>query len=658
MDDKSPEAEENTIPIETPELRGVMDKPGVTEGQKAIRREEIEGRVTQYKVHASEPPEVAENISSQMIQNAAEQARQGILDSTTVESIADQLRQIPKAVAPKEQLMEPPTREQIDEVREALRAGFFKPADKAFTVVRGTVYNGIESLVLLDPDNKQEFTYTPGIKEPVFLYTVADPEPADLVSADTARDWLEKKLKPVEARGRLIDPIFESSLLATIQQKVPDTITPGLSEELEIRARARIRYHDASLKAQFYLGDFGDEFWKILHEEHKEILQTPGVRTAMQQMIAGEGGYFRLRDYTDPATGIVHNDYTNARNALITHLQTPAGGGLNAEKAKLAVLLAEETAHIFGASSYYDGIRVKNTVATYADPAGPPGTTIPWATPDRFVNVNFLQSLYPNPGLTDEDRYARFFEEHYDDIDSNTSLSAQGALYMRRIFYLPISFEKTITVNKGKAKYLRRFAYEWVNSADRFTAGGPYTARTDIIAQIDNLIAGSGDMGKLFTWSWRVSEADKSRGQFADKGSESILNAPFILPNQVTEDNSSQTLPVVMDNYKKVSVAYGHLSENEREKAMAHLLTGDLTYVNSQEARNDGFNYFRWSHKIRFDAILWAINERLIDRKMITQIQRALQISENIATLQAGQSQLGEAAGGLLSGILKGIFRR
>lgn len=482
---------------------------------------------------------------------------------------------------------------------------------------------------------------------------VPDPEVADLANSDSARQWLERQLRAYEGTIQPIDANTKSSLITTIAGKIPDNIidlatghpythiSPDgvpetLRQELDRVARARIGYHNAARAARFDAGNLYDEFADLQPEHHKEIFNTKGVKYATSLLEDNNGRFFRMRSA----------DANMERNRIQTRLSAL---GLNASEARLALELAEKTMHIFGESAYYDGIRI-NAGVVYHNAAG---AAIPVV--DNFISAEVLQALYPDPNLMLEERYARFFEDHWDDINKEDSLTGNGAIYLRGTFYYPILLEKPATRNHGRAEYLRRYAHTWVGSGVRFARyKNDESVRTSMIDVMGNI---DSDQAKYFDWTDRAARAYKGRGIFNDKDNESVLNNPIIGANYVNRSNTFQILPKVLENYLKAREIFGALPEDERAKAMTHLLRGILTYVNLPEGRRE-FSYLHWSQQIENDAITWVMQQRIITETLAVRLTRDLQLSQNQASVQSAIPTITEGFGGFLSDILKGIVRR
>lgn len=453
---------------------------------------------------------------------------------------------------------------------------------------------------------------------------VKEPDPADLGSQEAFRDWAENQLRPFERlSNRVIDPAYMRDLLSTIAAaKVPASqilSSDDFKKELMRRVRARIRYHNASVKASLGLDGFGAEFNDIQRDEHIEIFQAQGVREAVEQLIATNGAFFRLE------TAAADTRRTAIRGFLEAGVFAGiADANKKREAAALALELAEKTAHIFGVSAYYDGIRTAGDV--FEEP--PPG--ILNAIPNESAGVRSRRIL---------DWYQNWFEQNYDNIDFDRSFKGQGAGHMRNIFYTPIRLRKE---GEGEIDFLRRYAYI------RMTDAVHYLEQDSLLALMDRVTNVNMPGLRLSDWGASVTAAHTARKALFEK-ENSVLNIPLVDPDGVRTENTSSTLPKALENYRKAQEAYAHLSSSERKRAMAHILKGILFYINNRNATAaDGFTWNGWNQKIMLDTLIWAERERVISRDEVLAVERDLRTSRNIAALQAASPELRK---GLFAGI-------
>lgn len=569
--------------------------------------------------------------------------------------------------------------EELKAFEDALRTGEY-----AGMKVLGEVYHGGRRGLKVQVEDGQAITLDLGVHEIINAGVIPDPEAADLANSDTALAWVEKVLRSFERNAdRKITQQVEDSLTATISSKIPvsildpviklpyDAINPAtrlpfnpdpneraesLSQALIRLVEARVAYHNSGLSARLGLGNLGEEYGGITLNEHREIFNTPGVKDAIMQLEENNGEYYHLGN---PAVreatikdNLRHYFNTDPRFAGTTAAQ-------QAEAAELAFELAIKTMHIHGESGHYTGI--------------------------RNIHGNYIYFTGPNA----LEQYARYFEEHWDEIafyiDRTTGvpivdaagravtdlstlppavaanavwnqLGGEGSLHQKGTYHLPLYLENPLTPNRGQAAFLRRYAYAWVNSGVIFYRNPTDTAaRTSMVEAIDHY---SDDWAKWFVWTARVSAAHKGRGVFADKGIESILNNPFIDANAVTVHNSQQTLPKALENFVKTKEAFVGLPPAEQQRAMSHLLRGLLIYVNSNDARVDGFSFSGWNDTIRRNAINWVASLQLITSQQAAELIRDFGINENRAAIREGNPQFAEGAGGILSKFFGGIFRR
>lgn len=427
---------------------------------------------------------------------------------------------------------------------------------------------------IIKPDGPYDVHYDQSGREVMRLLrqeggagVVPDPEPADVVSSDAARAWLERQLRSYEGLGSEIDMSIVSSLLSTISGRIPDAL--GVKRELLIRTRARIFYHNAAIRARFRLGDLMEVFGQLQLPEHQEILGTPGVRESIVALINNDGEFFRLGGAAADA------ERTNIKNNL------QVGLGLAPDRAILALELAEKFAQMTGEASYYDGI--------------------------RDLTGNWQHFEVGATGETDYQAYADYLAEHWDDIDQANSLQGQGSANMRRAFFYPVFLQKPATDNRGRAEYLRRYAYLWVNSAVHFR-NPAFNAEMNLLDFADHI---DSQWIKWIVWAGKVSKAHGNAGQLNEKGAESILNVPLIEPNNLKQDTSEQTINGVMDNYKKAIAVFGHLNYPEEvQRSMTHLLRGVMEYVSERhinQARAEGFiTWLGINQDQVFSVLRWA----------------------------------------------------
>src|SRR3989344_4567778 len=582
------------------------------------------------------------------------EARSVMLEAIAKANIDNQKRNIPDEVAPSAEIgyvsktVRPPTPRELEELDEAITTKVFR----GYKVVEVFDY-GRGKAIKIEFENGKFSTFRPG-EGLLGVYTLGEQADLEAVDSDTpekAKDWLEKYLRPYERNPSIdIKGDFEGSLIATIDQKIPDmgvnpvTMVP-YKTELRIFAGARIHYHNTSLKARLAIGDFAGDLMNIQSEEHQSILNEPGVKEALKAMLANEGRYFRIRNITGGA-----QEYTEARKALIDSLSIPGLPGHTGDQARLAVELAEKFSHITGEAGYYDGIRVGTGTTFTIDVPGGGGGVITPTSPDGFVSKEFLALLYPDPTLDLHDRYAKFFEEHWDDINfmvnpatgEGGSLSGGlGSLGMRGTFYLPVALEKPTAPNRGKPDFLRRYTYLRVSSLANFkTAAIPETSSTYQMDNFDTII------NKIYVWAPRVAAAGKNKVVFADAGNKSILNVPLINPDNVTTGNANKSLQPALANYFEALKAYEGLPDEERKKAAAQLLKGLLKFESSDEAWKK-FGYLKWNDSIKQDALILNRNLGVIDQELVREIAKGANISSTRAALFAS---LLEFTGGLWDG--------
>ena len=532
-------------------------------------------------------------------------------------------------------IFKPPTPEQLKEIDMAIKSGNFKGAE----VLRETVLNGMRAIVIKDPVTGVERAVLPGATELVDLYYVRDitpgtPEANTLVGAEA---FVEDILRGWESRSSGSVPIpqeYESSLISTIQQQMdiatlntlgaavmpptpPGEAPQTWTDRLLVRASARIHFHNGAIKAKFTAKEMGQELGTILQSnEQVELVRIPGVNEALEQIVnTNEGEYFRLK--SGPALDV-------RKASIIAHLVTlnnpETGANFTAQEASKSLDLAEKFMHITGESAHYDGIRVNA------------GTTIPGAVipADGFIGQAVLDALYTDPNMLLVDKFARFFEEHWDKINYVDSLGGTGALQLKQTYYYPIVVEKSATKNRGDAADLRKYAYLWINSGVRFQARGS-TARNNILDMVDSANNNTnlkGDVAKLFAWFPTAASMVENRGAFNDKGEESVLNTPVPDANRVTNENMHETVPKALENIRKAAAIFAILPPEQKLRANLHLFKGVMQWMKSPEARGRDFQILGWNtnqYRLAVDTLIeHDFLERKDGRHIMSQIQGLL----------------------------------
>jgi hypothetical protein len=552
------------------------------------------------------------------------------------------------------------TNDQRARFEEAKKTGRVGSLEVIGTSTYGSGENKTDALVIKNPETGEKALFVLGIEQPINLYYVDEPDQKENADEEGADQFLERILSPYEGNVRYIEeggymhvitPEIYQSVIATINSSfkrhvdpnndnspmIP-TISAEFRQELVSRARGRIVYHNSAIAARIKGSEFADRYLELQLAEHQEVLKMPGVEQAIQLFTYGVTGI-----NPDPNIGVEvavvspghANIYNEGRFYRLEPDQAKAarrkfkdiikqnanlGDDANLADAKAwkAVDIAEKAMHCWGESGRYDGIRV-NPDTVLRDSGGNDISSLIGV--DGYVSVHLLNAMYdevPEPKNVEahfsqiKTKYARFFEDHYDDINKKDTAGGRGALHMRGTMHQPVTYEKSGTTNRGVAKQLRRYTYLWVTSLSQYTMGGDEKTWSDAPSIRDSVV-NRDNMGKMFYWAPEFSSAAKTRGVFADKGKESILNVPVINANSVSTGNTGETLPPALGNYFKAAEAFGHLSEAERKRAMAHLLKGVLREVNSREGR-DVFGYLPWNDKIRTDALIAAMNEDAISR--------------------------------------------
>ncbi len=520
--------------------------------------------------------------------------------------------------------------------------------------------------VVTNPETGEEVRRIPTVEGAAG--TMSDPLPAEVNDEPKARNWVEDQIRILE-QGDKVDPTALQSLLGTIQGSIkPETFPmpippalptpPEFKVELLKKVRARIGLHNAALDAQFYGKEFPGEFMKIQPLEHIEIFKTEGVQVALEKLMedktgGGEGEFFRLASVI-PATGATPAE--DRRVEIINGIMISLGGPSpeNEKKAKLALDLGEKVYHAWGESSYYDGIRVAPGTVFTRNGVPVPGIVL---GNQNWISHEVVETLYPDPPapaepLSLDERYARFFVEFWDNIDKTSSFSGQGAAQIRQTLWYPILLEKPGTKNKGEATYLRRYAHLRISSFARYQSADVGPA-ANLLEAIDYSGGPQGfarfkrEFRKVYAWAPAVGSAFENRTQLNDKGKESVLNSPFVKPNDVTERNAEKLLPKALENFLKAAAVYQHLPFEEQQRALAHLYQGMQEFMNganNKESRKPPFSYYGWNSAIKMDALSLLADEEILTRLDVSQLFKAGKISTSKA---GGISAGGEALEGI-----------
>lgn len=481
---------------------------------------------------------------------------------------------------------------------------------------------------------------TPGTSEK----KIGDAEIAELDTEEKAEKWVEAKVRLQEktSSGEVIALDTIKDLEKEIG-KIP-VDSKEFKDKMVVRVRARLRYHNAAYLSQNKLNELSEEFNRIDKKHHKEIYNTLGVKEALVKLIENRGEFYRLSDEAADAK----------RDTIKLNL---TGRGLSTEDAELAMELAEKTAHIFGDSAYYDGIRDKS------------GAFI--GEKDFLITKKVLNE---KTGIEEDRVYlnqkamADYLVDHWDEINfdigtdlSKRSLGGRGASNMRRIFYLPVWLQKE---KKGTVEDLRKYAYLWVTSATRSQG------RKDLIDLMDHI---DDDRVELLGWAKGVSTAYDKKGTLYEKGSGSVLNMPFLDPNKVefaSDAEVTKAISEVMKNYLSSTDSYSHLEweslkdkdvKPDQQRAMMHLLVGELKFINNTiEKRKYPFTagWLNWSQKKISQTITWAAESLNLDLDEAHDIERRVNLNRGLATAQTAAPYLGEALGAFGRGLLREIFKK
>ena len=548
------------------------------------------------------------------------------------------------------------TKEAIREFDIALETGSYK----GFKVVREIQHGGSRALVILDPETNQELAVRPDVTDIVDLYYVRDiaPGTAEADQPVAAAKFVNDILLGWEGRTSPISEELSQSLTSTIDQQMnKNVLGQEFVNKLVLQALGRIHLHNGAIKANYAAKELGQELLPFINSgEKNEIFKMPGVSFAIKEMIGNVGGfdegeYFRLRDYKDN-NQVEHNDYknrkaviqANIKTYLLQHLPAPQNltqpqlEALRDAEALRAIDLAEKFMHVYGESAHYDGIRVKQSTNL-------PGVNLPQ---DGYVGQKALEVLYPGDNMNLVDRYARFLEDHYDDIDFGDevsglggSLSGKGAAQLKQTFYYPILLQKPFTKNRGDATELRRYAYLWINSGLRYEAR-TFKPRANMLEamglQNQNLNTldienfGFDDFGdeipKMNNWIGVVAAITENRGAFNDKGEESVLNTPVPDANRVTNENMHETVPKALENIRKSAAIYSILSPEQKLRANLHLFKGVMQWMKSPEARGPDFQILGWNtnqYRLAVDTLIeHDFLERRHGRDIMADIQGLL----------------------------------
>lgn len=435
---------------------------------------------------------------------------------------------------------------------------------------------------------------------------IRDPEAVDLADVAALRSWVNRNLRPLESRGGgsiQISQTVEESLITTISNiskvggaPIPDT----LKSELIAFAGGRIKYHNSSIRSKNALGSFAEEYSRIQGSEHQAILGRLHFTEVTQWMELNEGAYFRLGGPAAEAQ----------RNTWIADLQA-LPYNLSLEDAQLTVELAVKASNIFGVSAHYDGI--------------------------RDIHGNWVH-FETATGEIDYEAYARYFVDHWDDIDFANSLEGQGAGNMGRAFYYPLFLNKSGVKFPGTSETMRRYAYLWAGPLihfrfDPMIPSGSFTETINRITTGGGVTPAHNDARKSFEWAARMSAVDEGRKQLNEKDDESILNVPLIKPDDVTSDNYDKTLPTALGNIEKAYGAYGHLTPDQRRRATAHLIEGVLHFINNPESHGEPFYHEGWNSEVIQRTVKYAFEKGKIRRQDAAQLLERGEINYGAASM-------------------------
>ncbi len=480
-----------------------------------------------------------------------------------------------------------------------------------------------------NPETGETVAWLAGASREGASGTFPDPELADLATADTARAWVEKWLLNYEsAVDDTISQDVQVDFVKTIYAKIPNY---GGNEtyELALLTNARIKYHNTGILARYATDNFGEAFGNIGGKEHQKIIDLPGLLASAELLKEGEGSHFRL--------GGADADANKA--LLVTRTKTLSssrGTILTDQQAELAVNMALKCYYLFGEAAYYDGL---------VDKTG------------KFIKFE-TDTVGSSHYQTATEKCAEYFEEHWDDIDFDSANNHRGSLTgsvagssTKGLYYFPVTLEKDATAHKGQAKSLRKFAYLWVTSLAQ-TPDPTGKARGDILEVLKN--AGVADYTRNRRWAAEVSNVSKNRAVFADKNeNESLLDAPFVHQDQVMSSNVRETMGKALENYSKACAAFLPLPTALNKEARTHLLKGLLGYVNSKQAKDEGFHFLPWNDFIINKAILIAFHANAITHHQAVELQKELKVSIE----KAAWIGVVPATSGTISQIFKQIWK-
>lgn len=434
------------------------------------------------------------------------------------------------------------------------------------------------------------------------------PEKHEVDTYAKARLWLEQTLAP-----------YEQSTAAQRHERVSDEAYASLDsgihsfnwltteeiKKLSAVAHARVFYLNADYLSDIDAGAMAKFTGELSDKDHKEILNTPGVREVLGLMMNNDGAYFRnkLRLPVDitlaNGTLIPKGTYiANDEEALQVYVHQTYG--LDTYESRRAFFLAREMANIWGRSSYYDGIVLKPGAQLHDNQ----GNIIEFNDEnDLFVNARILNRMYGHVTQNFAKQLALFQRDHWDLMDIKNSANGKGAANIKRLMYFGLWLAHHPGqggVTTGLYPFISLFgvdAMRFEENGIEITSEG--TVEPDEKSYL-NFIHFMENAGVLVGWSNHMATLHKSKDKFL--GPNSITMKPYTDLDKIADykDNPEVLADALEKNIlKNLFGAFEAYAEDLPPRvhkqleeysitskwANAHLLEGVLWYMNTPEGK-------------------------------------------------------------------------